>query len=235
MQQIQKSKLNMMISSKLSEVGQPDGRIRFAIPSVTSRLHLGSAQILNIPAFAKNAPLVISGENLTLFQFRGTDIPQAVARGWVDCGLCGVDAVVESRVDISVLQRFPETTTRIALIEPARKASESPKDTYSVVTEYPIITRSHLESRYKEVKVWKVHGSSESFAFLDDVDGVTDIVDTGNTLRRNGLILREVIFETCICLVAKSTLDPAARSALFEQIQAEVKRIAAMLPPQGSE
>jgi hypothetical protein len=43
------------------------------------------------------------------------------------------------------------------------------------------------------------------------------------------LVLREVIFETCICLVARSTLDPETRNSLFERIQADVKRIAAEL------
>jgi ATP phosphoribosyltransferase len=199
--------------------------MKFAIPSVTSRLHQGSAGILNIPCLPKNAPLVQHDGEFALFQLRGTDIPEALARGLIDCGLCGLDAVVENEVDLPVLRRFPETTTRIGLIERPNRNSANANGSYSVVTEYPVITRSRLQSRYDDLRVWKVHGSTESFAFLDGVDGVVDIVDTGNTLRQNGLVLREVLFETCICLVGGSALASANADELFERVRAAASAI----------
>ena len=211
------------------EISQNDNRfkrcLRFAIPSVTSRLHKGSASILEVPCLAKHTPLVLHDEELVLFQMRGTDIPAALAKGLIDCGLCGLDAVVESEVDLPVLLRFPETSTRIGLIECPDKRSERVNGLYSVVTEYPVITRSQLESRYQELRVWKVHGSTESFAFLNGVDGVVDIVDTGNTLRQNGLVLREVLFETCICLVGGPALTAVAPDELLNKLRLATKRI----------
>jgi ATP phosphoribosyltransferase len=215
-----------MTISSLNNNGADDGRIKFAIPSVTSRLHKGSAAILNISCLAKNAPLVMDNEELVLFQLRGTDIPVALARGLIDYGLCGLDAVVENQVDLPVLSRFPETTTRIGLIERPERSATPGKNSYSVVTEYPVLTRSHLEQRYPELHIWKVHGSSESFAFLDGIDGVVDIVDTGNTLRQNGLVLREVIFQTCICLVGGPTLDHDEANSLLDRLRLNVQKLA---------
>jgi len=181
--------------------------IKFAIPSVTSRLHNGSAQILGIEPLKRGDPLVMTNGALTLYQFRGTDIPRIVESGWVDCGLCGIDAVDETRADVAVLRRFPETTTRIALIGKAGATLQPRADGPIVATEFPEITRAALSARYPDLQTWKAHGSCESFAFIDAVDGVVDLVDTGETLDRNGLTVLEVLYETCICLIARRALS----------------------------
>src|SRR5271157_4350147 len=148
--------------------------IHLAIPSVTSRLHGGSAGILGICRMARDAPLVIESKHLRLYQYRGTDIPWIVGQGWADFGLCGLDAVIETKAEVSVLQRFPETTTRIALIGRADGAFPNYESCLSIVTEYPEITRTTLQARYQNLQVWKAHGACESFAFLDTIDGVVD-------------------------------------------------------------
>jgi ATP phosphoribosyltransferase len=201
--------------------------LKFAMPSVTSRLHEGSADILGISALSKDTPLVLQDAWFSLFQLRGTDIPAAVAKGWIDYGLCGLDAIVETQAQVSILREFPQTATKISLIERPRREDTPTADSYLVVTEYPVITRTHLEKRYSDLSIWKAHGACESFAFLDDVDGVVDIVDTGDTLSRNGLVVREVLFETCICLVGGYALDPVDPDEFLTETRRKVQSLKA--------
>jgi ATP phosphoribosyltransferase len=205
----------------------PPRQLKFAIPSVNSRLHAGSADILGISCLSKETPLALENDRLSLFQLRGTDIPGAVAEGWIDCGLCGLDAVIETKAEVSILRRFPKTTTKIALI--GREGAKAPEsgNSFFVVTEYPVLTQSYLGTRCRDLRVWKAHGSCESFAFLDGVDGVVDIVDTGETLSRNGLVLQETLFETCICLVAQPTFEHGERDEFLSEIQKLVQELTA--------
>src|SRR5665213_1815265 len=159
-------------------------KLKFAMPSVTSRLHRGSATILGLEQLPKEGPLTIEVPDLTLFQFRGTDIPWIVSDGLVDCGLCGLDAIIETNATVALHRQFPETTTRIALITHPNKVFPQPGEMLSLVTEYPVITSSRLKERYPDLRLKRAHGTCESFAFIEGIVGVVDLVDTGETLTK---------------------------------------------------
>jgi ATP phosphoribosyltransferase len=64
----------------------------------------------------------------------------------------------------------------------------------TVATKYPNITRKHFESKGMDVEIIKIEGSVELAPLLELADGIVDIVETGTTLKENGL---EVIEDIC--------------------------------------
>jgi ATP phosphoribosyltransferase len=64
----------------------------------------------------------------------------------------------------------------------------------TIATKYPNITRNYFESKGMDVEIVKIEGSVELAPLLELSDGIVDIVETGTTLKENGL---EVIEDIC--------------------------------------
>lgn len=60
-------------------------------------------------------------------------------------------------------------------------------------TKYPNVARQYFESRNMDVEIIKIDGSVELSPLLGLVDGIVDIMETGNTLRANGLVVLDEI------------------------------------------
>ena len=92
----------------------------------------------------------------------------------------------------------------------------------TIATKYPNVARSFFESKAMDVKIIKIEGSVELAPLLGLSDGIVDIVETGSTLRENGL---EVVEEICnisarlIVNTASLKLRKAEIQALIEEIE----------------
>ena len=99
--------------------------------------------------------------------------------------------------------------------------------TARVATKYPRLARSHFAARGRPVDIVTVSGSVEVAPLLDLAHWIVDLVDTGNTLRANGLVERETILTIGAVLVAnrasqKLKLD--AHVELTGKLEAAVRR-----------
>lgn len=63
-----------------------------------------------------------------------------------------------------------------------------------IATKYPNVARTYFESKNMDVEIIKIEGSVELAPLLDVADAIVDIVETGSTLRENGLEVIEDIF-----------------------------------------
>ena len=128
------------------------------------------------------------------------DVPVYVEHGIADCGVVGRDVLLESEAD--VLQPLTLGIGRCRMVVAA--PSDMPLSGYRtlrVATKYPRVTARHFGSRGLSVEIIQLSGSVEVAPLLGLADCIVDLVETGRTLRDNGLVIVEVIAESTARLV----------------------------------
>lgn len=157
------------------------------------------------------------------------DVPVYVEHGIADCGVVGRDVLLESEAD--VLQRL---TLEIGGCQMVIAASgDLPLNGYGrlrVATRYPRITAQHFGSRGLSVEIIELAGSVEVAPLLGLADCIVDLVQTGRTLRENGLRIIEVIAESTARLVINRASYQLKAGAVADLIDA----LSEAGPPAGS-
>jgi len=128
------------------------------------------------------------------------DVPVYVEHGIADCGVVGRDVLLESEADVSQPLTLGIGRCRMVVAAP----SDMTLNDYRVVrvaTKYPRVTARHFGSRGLSVEIIQLSGSVEVAPLLGLADCIVDLVQTGRTLRENGLRIIEVIAESTARLV----------------------------------
>ncbi len=128
------------------------------------------------------------------------DVPVYVEHGIADCGVVGRDVLLESEAD--VLQPLTLGIGRCRMVVAA--PSDMPLRGYRVLrvaTKYPRVTAWHFGLSGLSVEIIQLSGSVEVAPLLGLADCIVDLVETGRTLRDNGLVIVEVIAESTARLV----------------------------------
>jgi ATP phosphoribosyltransferase len=84
-----------------------------------------------------------------------------------------------------------------------------------VATKYPAITRAHFARKGQQVEIIKLYGSMELAPLVGLADLIVDLVDTGRTLKANGLIETEIITQ----ITARIVVNKAAMKMKHELIE----------------
>ncbi len=131
-------------------------------------------------AFATNQP------NVRMLILRGSDVPTYVQFGAADMGVSGKDTLMEhggeglySLVDLKI--------ACCKLMTAAIKDAPEKPGRLKVATKYVNIARKFYASQGRQADIIKLYGAMELAPLMDLADEIVDIVDTGNTLRANGL------------------------------------------------
>lgn len=123
------------------------------------------------------------------------DVPVYVEHGIADCGVVGRDILLESGTDL--LQPLTLEIGRCRIVVAARTGvSLSELGMLRVATKYPRITAAHFGARGRPVEIIQLSGSVELAPGLGLADCIVDLVESGRTLRENGLKEIEVIDES---------------------------------------
>ena len=125
---------------------------------------------------------------------KANDVITYVEHGVCDMGVVGKDTIMEMQGKFFELADLGFGRCKFAL---ATKKGEKFYGGYGVktiATKYPNITRNYFESKGMDVEIVKIEGSVELAPLLELSDGIVDIVETGTTLKENGL---EVIEDIC--------------------------------------
>lgn len=131
-------------------------------------------------AFDTNQP------NVRLLILRGSDVPTYVQFGAADLGVSGKDTLMEhggnglySLVDLGI--------ARCKLMTAAIKGEPQKRGRIKVATKYVNVARSFYAEQGRQADIIKLYGAMELAPVMGLADEIVDIVDTGNTLRANGL------------------------------------------------
>jgi ATP phosphoribosyltransferase len=132
---------------------------------------------------------------------KDADVPLYVAYGVADLGIVGSDLLEESDGDLLVPARLREGRSRLSLIGRAG-AGPAPGSQVRLATKYPATARRLVARKPWGAEILTLSGSVEIAPLLDLADLALDVVQTGRTLRENGLVELEVVAEVAPCLVA---------------------------------
>jgi ATP phosphoribosyltransferase len=139
--------------------------------------------------------------NLEVAVMRGRDIPQLVASGVVDAGLVGRDVVLESGLPLTQGSDLGFGRCRLVLAAPSDDLPTTRP--LRVATKYPRILREWARLRPIDVEPVVLTGSVEVAPRLNLADAILDVVETGETLRANGLKPVETVLESWACWVSR--------------------------------
>jgi ATP phosphoribosyltransferase len=118
-----------------------------------------------------------------------TDVPTFVEYGAADMGVCGLDVLRESGRDVYEPLLLPIGHCRLSLAGPANRP-DTPlryESQMRVGTKYPNLTADFFRQRGVNAEIIKLNGSVELAPLVGLADLIVDLVETGNTLRANGL------------------------------------------------
>lgn len=165
-----------------------------------------------------------SGDYRFIFVKPG-DVPVYVEHGIADCGVVGRDVLLESEADLLLPLDLGIARCRIVVAAADPEVMTRAVGMLRVATKYSQIAAAHFGSRGMPVEIIRLSGSVELAPALGLSDLIVDLVETGRTLRENGLTVVEEITESTGRLVvnrasyqlkseAVARLISALRSAL---------------------
>ena len=125
---------------------------------------------------------------------KAADVLTYVDNGVCDMGVVGKDTIAEMGGSFYELLDLGFGRCRFALAVPEGRDFYSGYSTKCIATKYPRVARGFFEQKGLDVNIVKIEGSVELAPILGLSDGIVDIVETGATLRENGLKVVEEIF-----------------------------------------
>ena len=162
--------------------------------------------------------LIFVNEDLKLrfFLAKGPDVPTYVEYGAADIGIVGKDTIMEEARNIYEVLDLGFGKCRMCVCGP-----ESARDLLQhheqirVATKYPKIAKDYFyNKKHQTVEIIKLNGSIELAPIVGLADVIVDIVETGSTLRENGLAVLE---EVCP-LSARMVVNPVSMKMEQERI-----------------
>ena len=138
--------------------------------------------------------LSVPDGNLEVVLAKANDVITYVEHGVCDMGVVGKDTLMEMQGKCFELVELGFGRCKFALATKKGYDFYAGYNVKTIATKYPNITRKFFESKDMDVDIVKIEGSVELAPLLELADGIVDIVETGTTLKENGL---EVIEDVC--------------------------------------
>ena len=133
---------------------------------------------------------------MKLFLSKATDVPTYVEYGAADIGVVGKDTILEEGRNLYEVMDLGFGKCRMCVCGPASARELLKKnEIIRVASKYPVIAKDYFNNRkHQTVEIIKLNGSVELAPIVGLSEVIVDIVETGSTLRENGL---EVLEEIC--------------------------------------
>ena len=164
---------------------------------------------------------------LKFFLAKGPDVPTYVEYGAADIGIVGKDTILEEQRKLYEVMDLGFGKCRMCVCGP-KEAEDLLKrqELIRVATKYPHIAREYFHNvRHQTVEIIKLNGSIELAPIVGLSEVIVDIVETGSTLRENGLV---VLKEICP-LSARVVVNPVSMRMENERISRILKEMKAAL------
>lgn len=170
---------------------------------------------------------VNEGLKLRFFLSKGPDVPTYVEYGAADIGIVGRDTILEENRNVYEVLDLGYGKCRMCVCGPA-SAREllQHHERIRVASKYPNIARDYFhDKKHQTVDIIKLNGSVELGPLVELSDVIVDIVETGSTLKENGL---EVLEEVCP-LSARMIVNPVSMQMETERIKELVNKLRGVL------
>jgi ATP phosphoribosyltransferase len=167
---------------------------------------------------------------LRVLILKAADVPTYVEYGAADVGIVGKDVLLEQGPDVYEPLDLGFGHCRLIVAEPRELWLRDDPSKWSwvrVATKYPNLTRQYFAERGIQVEVVRLDGSIELAPLVGLADRIVDLVQSGDTLRANGLVeVAEIVASTARLIVNRAAQKTAyhAVSRLLDDLRAGVAR-----------
>lgn len=214
-------------------------------------LELLSKAGFHVPRHARRLLADVNGTWRLLF-VRTDDIPEYVSTGTADVGITGLDVVSEHGQPVETLLALGFGKCRLAVAAPQVNGVNRVAQLQGqrVATVFPRLTRKFFHEKGVDVNIVPLSGATEVAPSVGVAEAVVDLVETGSTLRQNGLTELETVLCSEAVLIAnkerwalqqspilalqaalKSVLDAQRRRYLMANVpQAQLDAVKSLLP-----
>ena len=162
--------------------------------------------------------------DVKLVVIRATDVPTYVQLGAADLGVAGKDVLLEHGVE-GLYEPLDLEIARCKLMTAGITGAEPARARRRVATKFVNVARRYYAEQGIQAEVIKLYGAMELAPLMNLADEIVDIVDTGNTLRANGMEPRELIAPVSTRLVvnkAAMTMKHARLKPLLARLNEAV-------------
>lgn len=183
--------------------------------------------VTNLREKGRKLILAIPDENIEVVLAKAADVITYIEHGVCDLGVVGKDTIMEYGGKYFEITDLGFGRCKFAL---AGKKNENFYVGYgvkTVATKYPNVTRNFFEKKGMDIDIVKIEGSVELAPLLGLADGIVDIVETGTTLKENGLEVFEDVAPVSARLIVNTVsmkLKKERINELKELIEKELEK-----------
>ncbi len=171
----------------------------------------------------KSRKLILSTSNpdVKLLIIRAADVPTYVEYGAADLGVAGKDVLMEYDGD-GLYEPLDLKIARCRMMVAGVPGAQPSGARLRVATKYVNITRRYYAEQGQQVEIIKLYGSMELAPLVGLAERIVDLVDTGGTLKANGL----APLETIAAISARLIVNKAAMKMKHARIKALIAKLA---------
>ena len=200
-------------------IALPKGRIAEETLEIFAEIFGGEFQF-------ESRKLILDIGEFRFLNVRNQDVPTYVEHGAADIGVVGLDVITEKELDIINLLDMNLGKCKVAIGIKNEDELDWSKPDIKVATKMVNITKNYFARKAVGVQVIKLYGSIELAPLVGLADAIVDIVETGNTMRENGLKVAEDIMDSSAHLIANKNSYYAKKEeilSLYEKINGVVQ------------
>ncbi|MFI8705654.1 ATP phosphoribosyltransferase [Bacillus sp. NPDC077411] len=155
--------------------------------------------------------------NISFILVKAVDVVTYVEHGIADMGVVGKDILLEYENDVYEMVDLEVGCCKICV---ASTLSYRPNgyNKKRIATKYPNITSAYFRKKGEDVEIIKIEGSVEIAPLLGLADAIIDIVETGQTLKENGLLVFEEVCDISARLIVNKASLKMKKDGIFNII-----------------
>lgn len=191
---------------------------------------LAAAGITPAEDISKSRKLIFDTNqpDVRLLVIRGSDVPTYVQHGAADMGVSGKDMLLEAG-GADLYEPLDLNIARCRLMTATLVGAELPQGRVRIASKFTNVAKRYCAEKGIQADIIKLYGAMELAPIMGLADMIVDIVDTGNTLRANGMEPRDEIAEISSRLV----VNRAAMKCKYQRIQQLIDSLRAAVEAAG--
>ncbi len=197
------------------------GRLEKQTVELFEKMGLDCNELIN-----KGRRLILKVNDYEVVLAKAADVITYVEHGVCDIGIVGRDTIVENGKSFYEMMDLNLGKCDFALATKKGTDFFDGFNTKRIASKYPNVTKAYFEGRGMDVKIIKIEGSVELAPLLNLADGIVDIVETGTTLKENGL---EVV-EKIMPISARVIVNMASMKLRRDEIDEFLEKLGKVIP-----
>ncbi len=207
-----------MITLKKVKIALTKGRLEKEAIEIFKTININTRELED-----KGRKLILNCENeeynIDFFLVKAKDVETYVEYGAADMGIVGKDTLMEANKEFYEVLDLNVGKCKFALAALPNFKLDQGYNRKKIATKYPNIAREYFRKKGMDVELIKIEGSVELGPIVGLADAIVDIVETGNTLRENGLVVVEDICEISARMIVNKASMKTKKDEIIKIIE----------------